>query len=419
LTRLRAASRFVVDARIPPGEWGGVEQVIMGLASGMATLARSSDWLFVCKRGESAWLTPHAPLGSVVEAVETSGRQLGIRQALAGNRIVRAAYESALATRLRPPTSTRASAVVDSLSPAVGVLPYQIAPECRAPYVYFPYDLQHHHFPQLFSTRERARREVIYRTRCERASLVVTMTQWAKRDIVRAFGLPPSRVAVVPGASAIELSSGRGLQPQIDQATWLSLPEKYLIYPAQTWPHKNHMRLLEAIALVRSEGLIVPLICTGRTTEYFASLVRRMRELGIQDQVTFTGFVSSRELHALLTRATALIFPTLFEGWGMPLFDGFAAGVPVACAAVTSLPEHAGDAALLFDPYNVAEMAQAIRRLWCDADLRAQLAARGRVRSADFTWSTSAAILDSLCRYVAGDAVEAEDEARVAQALST
>ena len=160
-------------------------------------------------------------------------------------------------------------------------------------------------------------------------------------------------------------------RPEADLAATrssLELPERFLFYPGQTWPHKNHEGLLEALALIRERhGETPPLVCSGHRNELQPKLERRAEELGLQDAVRFVGFVEPLRLRCLYQLATAVLFPSRFEGWGMPVTEAFSLGVPVACSNTTSLPEVAGDAALLFDPESAEEMAEAAWSLWTDA----------------------------------------------------
>jgi glycosyltransferase involved in cell wall biosynthesis len=125
-------------------------------------------------------------------------------------------------------------------------------------------------------------------------------------------------------------------------------------------------------------------------SDYFPVIERRVEELGLQDQVKWLGFVSTDDLQALYRLARAVVIPTRFEAASGPLWDAFAAGTPAACSRVTSLPAQAGDAALLFDQEIPGDIAQAVRRLWTDEDLRSLLIERGRANVARFTWDRTA-----------------------------
>jgi glycosyltransferase involved in cell wall biosynthesis len=164
--------------------------------------------------------------------------------------------------------------------------------------------------------------------------------------------------------------------------------DRFLLYPANFWPHKNHELLLTAFGMYLADhpGSGLKLVLTGSPgarQDYLRDAARRM---GLSKAVVFPGYLAEEELSALLHSCLALIFPSLFEGFGMPLLESMAAGRPVLCSNTTSLPEVAGGAALLFDPRVPAEIADAIARIAKDPDLRRELVAKAPgawLRSAD------------------------------------
>jgi glycosyltransferase involved in cell wall biosynthesis len=195
--------------------------------------------------------------------------------------------------------------------------------------------------------------------------------------------------------------------------------DQFLLYPAQTWPNKNHLGLLDAIAEVRDDyGIEVPVVCCGRRTEFFRAIGRRVRELRLEHLVRFPGFVKPVELGALYRLARGLIFPSLFEGWGLPLTEAFATGTPVVCSDLPVLREQAGDSALFFSPEDSGEMARAIARVWVDEPLRQRLADRGRQNVARRTWRTTAVVMRAHYRRIGGVALAADDRELLAQGVS-
>jgi glycosyltransferase involved in cell wall biosynthesis len=403
-----------IDARIPGGTAGGVEQAIVGLASGLSRLAPDgATYQFVVVAGEEEWLEPYIT-GACrllrVRAEATVGLKRLVRARLP---LLRRAWHSLspFAGRLLVPVP-RSDGAVEAAGAHVVHFPLQRAFMTSVPSIYQPWDLQHLYLPELHSRRDRLARSTWFRAFAAQASLVVAPTEWMKRDFVRNLGVPEEKVAVISPAPVLDAYPQPGPRDLARTTRALALSEAFLFYPAQTWPHKNHLGLLEALALLRDRGMRVPLVCSGHRNEFFPTIDRRIGELALRDQVRFLGFVEPLELQCLYRLCRAMVFPTMFEGWGMPLMEAFLAGVPTACARVTSLPEQAGDAAILFDPGRPDEIAAAIERLWIDAALRRRLRERGRDRSAGVTWDTTARIFRAHYRRLAGQALD-EDDRRV------
>jgi glycosyltransferase involved in cell wall biosynthesis len=288
------------------------------------------------------------------------------------------------------------------------------------PSIYQPHDLQHVHLPEHFLPLQVRYRDVAYRAFSEQAALVAVMTEWGRNDLALSFGIAREKIAVVPWAPVAGLRHdggrppGMGVPGPASPRASLDLPERFVLYPAQTWPHKNHARLLDALAMLRARGVRVHLVSTGRLNEHFGVLERQVGKLGLGDQVTFLGYVDDGTLTELYRRATALVFPSLFEGWGLPVVEAFAHGVPVAAANATVLPEVTQGAALLFDPLSVPAIADALERLWTDDALQSNLRRRGAHRAAEMDWKKTAATFLALYKRVTGRQVEPAEAALLA-----
>ena len=284
------------------------------------------------------------------------------------------------------------------------------------PKIFQPWDLQHLHLPEFFSETEHSRREQLYRTSCEQAQLIVVPSNWVKLDLMTHYGISEERIAIVNPPPPIAAYTPPTPAEEAQIAARFELPERFLFYPAQPWLHKNHDRLIAALADLRNEGVRIPLICSGRETERTSVLRELALELGVSEQVRFLGFVQPLELQVIFRRATGLIFPSLYEGWGFPVIEAFSAGLPVASSNVTSLPELADGAALLFNPLEGGEIAEAMLSLWSDERLRQALAERGRARAAEFDWHRTAILLRGHYRSVAGRELTHADRNVLAQA---
>jgi alpha-1,3-rhamnosyl/mannosyltransferase len=152
--------------------------------------------------------------------------------------------------------------------------------------------------------------------------------------------------------------------------------------------------------------MVVPIICTGRLTPHYRVIRRALHRHRSRMLVRFLGFVPPSDLKIVYRLSDGLIFPSLFEGWGLPVVEAFALGVPVACAAVTSLPDLVEDAALLFDPTDVDDVADAIGRLWSEPDLRRALAESGHRVVQNLDWTEAARLMQHHYRAVAARSVE-------------
>ena len=238
-------------------------------------------------------------------------------------------------------------------------------------------DVQHHELPSMFSALERRLRAWAYDGAAREADLVLTISEHARQGIVEHVGVPADRVWSIPLGVDHERFEPAGGGP----VAALGLPERYVLYPANMWPHKNHARLLDAFAALEVPDLW--LILTGQT-------YGRAALLAGHERVRHLGHVPAGDLAGLYRGAAAVVFPSLFEGFGLPPLEAMACAVPVAASGRGSLAEVCGDAALLFDPEDRDAIADAIRRVTTDETLRARLRAGGPARAARYTWAAAA-----------------------------
>jgi glycosyltransferase involved in cell wall biosynthesis len=259
--------------------------------------------------------------------------------------------------------------------------------------------------------RDLAWREVVYRTACRLSRAVIVNSQWIKDDVVAQFALPPDRVQVIPEAAPSHFVSATTDEDRAKTLARYGLSGKFALYPNNTWPHKNHARLFEAMAWLRDKrGVQIQLACTGARHEpSWPGLSARVQELGLGEQVRFLGFVSDADLRALYQSARCVVVPSLFEANSLPIFEAWAEGTPVASSNATALPEQVGDAALLFDPTDPIAMGEVIARIFSDDALHADLAARGRRRLADFDWARTAIGYRAVYRKAANRSLSSED----------
>lgn len=236
------------------------------------------------------------------------------------------------------------------------------------------FDVQHEVFPRFFSRAERAYRRVVYGWTFRRSRLVITGSRYVARQFVDRGRIPPARIRVVPlGIDHARFTPGGAAR------------EPFVLYPANRWPHKNHERLLQAFARVRRRRPELRLVLTGSGHERAPAL----------PGVDIRGHVPIEELVRLYRTASALVFPSLYEGFGQPPLEAMACGCPVAASRAASLPEVCGDAAAYFDPTSVDEIGEAILRVLDDPD---DLVHRGFERARRFTWDACARGHDTVYR---------------------
>jgi glycosyltransferase involved in cell wall biosynthesis len=243
-------------------------------------------------------------------------------------------------------------------------------PRTRVPHALTLHDVQHLDLPQLFSRSERAWRALAYDRAAKRADRVIVVSDFVKGRAVERLGLDPAHVHVTPlGVDTGTLTPGDAPR------------EPFVVYPAKGWPHKNHARLFHAWPLVRRERPELRLVLTGGYGKPVPA--------GVEDR----GRVPRAELVGLLQRASALVFPSLYEGFGLPPLEAMACGCPVACSDRAALPEVVGDAARLFDPEDPEAIAAAVLEVVADPEPWVE---RGLARVPAFSWDETARLSDAV-----------------------
>jgi glycosyltransferase involved in cell wall biosynthesis len=268
--------------------------------------------------------------------------------------------------------------------------PTPLAFEAGVPYVFVVHDLQHRlqpEFPEVSANGEWERREHVYRNATRNAVLVLTDSETGKEDVLACYGdlgVTADRVFVLPSVPA---EPPRNV-PDAERRRVRErhrLPARYLFYPAQFWPHKNHVRLVEALGVLRARGLAPDLVLAGGSgdpvrNETHAAMQAAADATGVRAQVHELGYVRDEDMPGLYAEAVALVMPTFFGPTNIPPLEAWAFGCPVLTSNVRGLPEQAGDAAVLVDPRSVEDVARGIELLWTDEALRRDLVERGRRR---------------------------------------
>ena len=252
------------------------------------------------------------------------------------------------------------------------------------------HDLGFRYFPQAHRPLDRWYLEWSTRYHARAAAHLLADSEATKGDLIAAYGAPPERITVVyPGRDE---SLGRVSDPAAIARVKAryGIQGDYILHLGTLHPRKNLLRLIEAFASVRRELGDWRLVLAGRRGWLCEPLFRRIAELGLEDGVVLTGYVPRADLAPLLSGARCLAFPSLYEGFGFPVLEAMACGTPVICSDTSSLPEVAGDAALLVDPQDTDAWAEALYRLLTDSGLRQSLIQRGYRQVEKFSWSRAA-----------------------------
>jgi glycosyltransferase involved in cell wall biosynthesis len=254
-----------------------------------------------------------------------------------------------------------------------------------APAVVTIHDLIYQRFPETHAGVLARGMSVLVPLAARRARRIVAVSHATGDDLVRYLGTDPARIDVVHSGPGLAVGPAT---PERELRERLGLPAgPLLVSPSAHRPHKNLGRLLEAMEAVSQPAtLVVP----GYGSAFEGELAAQAERLGVSGRVVFSGWLADPDLEGLYRAARAIVFPSLWEGFGLPVLEAMQRGIPVACSNVSALQEVAGDAALQFDPLRPPDIAAAITRLLVDPDLREELVRRGHRRVAEFSWARTA-----------------------------
>lgn len=247
------------------------------------------------------------------------------------------------------------------------------------PSVVMFHDMQERFFPQFFTAAQLQERFFHYDWSLRMADAVLTVSDFTRDSCVAITRIPRRKIVRVHHAPD-------ELPPPEQPADWPLAPgEPFVFYPANFWDHKNHRGLVQALRHLRQRGRAIPCVCTGSRLGREEEWRRLVEDAGVGDLMHHLGHRRRAEISWLYQHARALVFPSLFEGFGIPVVEAMHAGCAVACSRTTSLPEVVGEAGRYFDPTDPAAIAEAIAELWDDERRRTELARRGRSRAEAFS----------------------------------
>ncbi len=316
---------------------------------------------------------------AAVERFEGRWPHVGVRRTLPHMPLVRIPLTLAREMRRRP---------VDLLH-----VQYTAPPFAPCPVVATIHDLSFEHLPQTFKRRSWMQLRLTVRRTVRAATHIIASSEHTRRDIIETYKVAPARVTAIPLAAASHfrpVEDGR----EIERVKSIyGITGEYLLAVGSIQPRKNLARLARAYAdlrRARSSDKLPQLVLVGKQAWLYGETLRAVAEQGIGDHTIFTGYVSETDLPALYSGALCFVYPSYFEGFGLPPLEAMQCGTPVVTGNLTSLPEVVGDAALTVDPFDEWELATTIKRVIDDAGLRADLRTRGLRRARLFNWRETA-----------------------------
>jgi len=250
--------------------------------------------------------------------------------------------------------------------------PYQFIPKTtKAKLICTMHDVQELHFPEFFSAAELESRAINYTDFIKRSDAIVVSFNHVKQDIVRFFKTKEEKIyTILVGINSLWIVDYFNSKPKLNVETKF---EKFLLYPANSWKHKNHLGLIEALKILKEQDKKVNLILTGDfSNDHGQFIVDKINEYGLSDQVELKGIVSQDELYSLYMKSRAVVVPTLYEAGSYPLYEALCIEKAVICSNVTSLPETIGDDKFVFNPNDYLDIADKMNRIYFDDTFRSE-----------------------------------------------
>lgn len=340
-----------------PGKVGGTEIYLRSLLDAMVRLDTPHDFYLFTNRETGTDLGPGHPRVHVCpQAVSAESRPARI-----------------LWEQIRLPRAVKGLDVLFN--------PGFTSPRwCGIPCVTVFHDLQHVRHPEFFRWWDLPFWNLLLASSARRSRLLIAVSENTRRDVISHYRLPPDRIRTIP----------HGVDEQFFTLPHDRLDPHLLLCVSTLHPHKNLDRLMRVFARLRTESPDCRLVIAGMKGHHSTYLEDLRRQLGLSGAVEFTGWISRADLYRLYGQATAFVFPSRFEGFGMPVVEALAAGIPAACSSAEPMRSIAGPAAVQFDPESDEQMLEALRKVLFDSPLRELLKEAGPRRARDYTWRYSA-----------------------------
>ncbi len=250
-------------------------------------------------------------------------------------------------------------------------------------------DMQHKFYPEFFSKEALELREKSFEFSVKNADKIITLSEYSKKTIVSSYDVQQEKVEV------IYLDASTTFQPDTYQKSKrilrkYKLPFQYIFYPANFWKHKNHYVLIQALSILHTKYRIkVHLVLTGQKKRMDPEILRLIRKEKLSRYIHIIGYIDQRDLQKIFICADILVFPSLFEGFGIPLIEAMRCNCPIVCSDRTSIPEIVGEAALFFNPEDPDDIAEKISLVINNSDIRDELIEKGKIQSLKFSWSST------------------------------
>lgn len=258
------------------------------------------------------------------------------------------------------------------------------------------FDLSYLHFPELFSRKDLWQLTNWTKFSINNADHIITISNFSRQDIIKNYKVVKNKITVAyPGYDEESFKPTKDMQKIDNYRKKYNIPEPYIIYVGTVQPRKNLTRLIESVSRIENLNLVIvgKIKGEGRQSWMFDEILKRPKELGIENRVIFTGFIPTSDLVYLMNGAKAFVLPSLWEGFGIPAVDAMACGVPVIVSNVSSLPEVVGKAGLLIDPKSTDQIEQAIRTITTDSKLRQKISKLALVQARKYSWRKMAKIV--------------------------
>ncbi|HYX30235.1 MAG TPA: glycosyltransferase family 1 protein [Pyrinomonadaceae bacterium] len=270
---------------------------------------------------------------------------------------------------------------------------YTAPPFAPCPIVTTIHDLSFEHLPETFKRRSRLQMRVTIRRTARHAARIIAISEYSRRDIVRTYDIDPEIITVTPIAPPPNLAHVTNEMALKQVRQTYGIEGDYILSLGSIQPRKNLVRLIEAYSLLRRmqpEGKLPQLVLAGKRGWLDRETMRAAEREEAGGGIRFTGYVADEHLSALYSGATCFVYASYFEGFGLPVLEAMKCGAPVVAGNRTSIPEVAGEAALLFDPFDVHSLVEALKLVLNDSQYRAKLSARGLERANEFSWKKTA-----------------------------